>query len=196
MHKNNCFFYYVTQWLPQDRKVQGSAKIIPFLAAQGRRLDRARADGNCLFRSLSKQLFNNADYHGELREMLIECAASNPTLFKGRTIQGLSLEKHLQRMAVPGAWGSHLEITAAATIFSKTIYVASDSLVPGECRWTAFSPLSSPNLKLNPTKVTVTNHHTWLEIAYSNGCHYDAINTDTPTPPVLTGKTSYVTEIL
>lgn len=132
--------------------------MIPFLKAQGRRLDRSRADGNCLFRSLSKQLFNNADYHGELREMLIQCAASNPTLFKGWAIQGLSLEKHLQRMAIPGAWGSHLEITAAATLFNKTIYVASDSLAPGECRWTAFPPLSSPNIQLNPTKITVANH--------------------------------------
>ncbi len=33
----------------------------------------------------------------------------------------------------PGMWGSKLEIAAAATMFKKTIYVASDSLAPGKC---------------------------------------------------------------
>lgn len=120
--------------------------MITFLAAQGRRLDRALGDGNCLFRSLSKQLFSTSKYHGQLRQALIEYAASDPDLFSGRTMQGLSLQEHLQQMKALGAWGTHLELAAAATLFRKTIYVASDSLVLGECRWTSFSPLATSNL--------------------------------------------------
>ncbi len=44
-------------------------------------------------------------------------------------------------MKEPGTWGTQLEIAAAATLFQKTIYVASVSLIPNECRWTAFPPL-------------------------------------------------------
>ena len=62
----------------QDKDRQGSAKMITFLAAQGRRLDRAQPDGNILFRSLSKQLFESDIYHGELRMILSEYAASYP----------------------------------------------------------------------------------------------------------------------
>lgn len=74
--------------------------------------------------------------------MLIEYAASHTELFSGWTIQGLLLKEHLLKKKTPGVWASHLEIKAAATLFNKTIYVASDSLVAGECRWQAFSPFS------------------------------------------------------
>ncbi len=42
----------------QDKEVYGSVKMITFLRRHSRRLDRAQPDGNCLFRSLSKQLFS------------------------------------------------------------------------------------------------------------------------------------------
>lgn len=175
--------------------------MITFLAAHHRRLDRARADGNCLFRSLSKQLFNNPEYHNELRKIITEFVGSNPELFSGWAIEGLSLQEHLKKMKAPGVWGSHLEILAAATLFGKTVYVATDSLVPHECRWTAFQPL--PTLKPSGPKLCSlqqlpeTSKQAWLEIAHSNRCHYDAILSDNIcTPPVLTSKTIFVTEVL
>ena len=155
--------------------------MINFLAAQGRRLDRVQADGNCLFRSLSKQLFNDEKYHCELRKMLIGYAESIPELISGWAIEGLSLQEHLRRMKIPKEWGSKLEIVAAATMFRKTIYVASDSLVPGECQWISFFPLSTsklftPSICSKLPEIIISNQ-AWLEIAYSNQCHYDAIYT-------------------
>ena len=35
-----------------------------------------------------------------------------------------------------GCWGGHLELKAAASIFQTFIYIASDSLVPGQGKWT------------------------------------------------------------
>ena len=173
--------------------------MITFLAAQGRRLDRAQPDGNCLFRSLSKQLFESDVYHGELRMILSEYAASYPDLFSSWTIQDLSLQEHVRKIKEPRVWGSHLEITVAATLFQKNIYVASDSLVLGKCQWTSFSPLSTPEPPtpiLRSLNLPTTNNKEWLEIAHSNQCHYDAIYTDICTPPILTGKTTFVTEVL
>ena len=85
----------------QDKDRQGSATMITFSAAQGRRLDRAQPDGNCLFRSLSKQLFESDVYHGELRMILSEYAASYPDLFCSWTIQDLSLQEHVRKMKEP-----------------------------------------------------------------------------------------------
>lgn len=172
--------------------------MITFLAAHHRRLDRTLSDGNCLFRALSKQLFNNQKYHGELQRILIEYVESNTELFDGWAREGLSLHEHLQKMKMPGVWGSHLEIQAAATLFNKTIYVASDSLVPGECKWTASSPQSTPNSSSTATtKFPEVTNKPWLEIAYSNQCHYDAVYSDSMhTPPALTGKTTFVAEVL
>ena len=128
----------------KDKELQGSVKMITFLVAQGRHLDRAQPDGNCLFGSLSKQLFNREKHHSELRKLLNQHAASYPNVFSRWTIEGQSLQEYLYKMNVPGAWRSQLEIIAAATLFQKTIYVASDSLVPEECQWTAFSSLIIP----------------------------------------------------
>ncbi len=85
-------------------------------------------------------------------------------------------------------------------LFQKTIYVASDSLVPNECRWTAFPPLTIPEtstLVLGSTSHPPTNKQAWLEIAHSSQCHYDAISSiEVCKPPVLTGQTVFIPDIL
>ena len=55
------YFYYkcFLKLFLQDKEVHGSVKMIAFLRKHSRRLDRAQPDRNCLFRSLSKQLFNS-----------------------------------------------------------------------------------------------------------------------------------------
>ncbi len=126
----------------QDKEVYGSVKMITFLRRHSTHLDRAQPDGNCLFRSLSKQLFHSEKHHSTLQKTLTEHAASYPEVYSSWTIEGLSLQEHILKMKEPGTWGSQLEIAAPATLFKKTIYVASDSLVPNECQWTAFPPLT------------------------------------------------------
>ncbi len=174
--------------------------MITFLRRHSRRLDRAQPDGNCLFRSLSKQLFHSEKHHSTLRKTLTGHAASYPEVYISWTIEGLSLQEHILKMKEPGTWGSQLEIAAAATLFQKTIYVASDSLVPNECRWTAFPPLTIPETStvvLGLTSHPPTNKQAWLEIAHSNQCHYDAISSiEVCKPPVLTGQTVFVPDIL
>ena len=43
-----------------------------FLAYYGRKLDRVLGDGNCMFRSLAKQLSGDSDRHAQLRDKLCE----------------------------------------------------------------------------------------------------------------------------
>ena len=174
--------------------------MLGFLTAHGRQIDQTKPDGNCLFRSLSKQLCNNSECHGMLREMITEYVESNPKLFQGWTVEHLSVEEHTHRMKTQGTWGSHLEIKATATLFSKTIYVASDTLVAGKCTWEAFSPFSVSGRTQEVSKFPVTNHKHWLEIAYTGHCHYDAVVPlllEMPLkPPALTGQTYSVAELL
>ena len=73
------------------------------------------------FCSLSKQLFNSEKHHSELQKILNEHAALYPAVFNSWTIEGLSLHEHLQKMKAPGAWGSQLEITAAATLLRPSM---------------------------------------------------------------------------
>ena len=174
--------------------------MVAFLASQSRRLDRAQPDGNCLFRSLSKQLFNSEKQHITLREMLNKHVTSHPEVYKYWTIEGLSLTQHLQQMNVPGTWGSQPEIAATATLFQKTIYVALDSLLPNKCRWTAFSPLCIPDPSTCSSILPQPTNRTWLEIAHSNRCHYDAVYCTltevSSKSSILTGQTIFVPDVL
>lgn len=164
--------------------------MVSFLTASGRHFDPAKPDGNCLFRALSKQLCGDPENNGLLREELTNYVSSNPKLFSGWTTDCQSIEQHVTEMKKQGQWGSQLEIKAAATLFKKTIYVATDSLVQGECRWVAFPPF--PDQNTDP-KFIVSNLKPWLELAYTNSCHYDGIipiRLDQPhKPPALSGKT-------
>ena len=122
-----------------------------FLIMHGRQLDPIQADGNCLYRALSKQLANDPEQHSNLRATLVKFAAYNVETFKSWVTSSPSeilqktpevrLKDHLDAVSKLGSWGTQLEIVAAATLFQVDIYVATDSLVKGECRWTRFTPL-------------------------------------------------------
>ena len=160
--------------------------------ATGRCLDSAKPDGNCLFRTLSKQLCGDPEQHPKLQKIITDCVASNPSLFSGWMTDNQSIEEHLQKMRNTGCWGSHLEIKAAATIFKKSIYVATDTLVLGQCKWMVFPPFQVHHLP-DLMDFHVSNQKSWLEVAYTDGCHYNgvlAIRSDKPlNPPKLTGIT-------
>ena len=88
-----------------------------------------------------------------------------------------------------GCWGTHLEIKAAVTMFKESIYVATDTLVLGQCKWIVFPPfqiLSLPDL----LDFTVSYQKSWLEVAYTGGYHCDGvlpIQSEKPLiPPTLT----------
>lgn len=164
-----------------------------FLTAQGRKIDRSEPDGNCLFRSLSKQLCDDPECHRMLRKIVTEYVESNAELFTGWTVQRLPVTEHARRMRMQGTWGSHLEIKAIATLFKKTIYVVSNTLVAGKCKWEAFSPfVASGKIPYMP-EFKVKNQKSWLEIAYTGQSHYDGvvplILEMTLRPPALTGQT-------
>ena len=165
--------------------------MVSFLAANGRRLDSAMADGNCLFRAVSKQLCGDSEQHDKLRQIITDYVAANPKLFSGWTTENQSIEQHVSKMRNPGCWGSHLELKAVATIFQKSVYVATDTLVHGQCRWIVFPPFPDPSLP-ETLNFNVNNRKKWLEVSYTSGCHYDGIlpiRSDKPlNPPALTGR--------
>ena len=166
--------------------------MVSFLAANGRCLDPAMADGNCLFRAVSKQLCGDSEEHAKLRMVITDYVASNPSLFSGWTTENESVEQRVTKMRNIGCWGSHLQLKAVATIFQKSVYVATDSLVPGQCRWIVFP--SFPDACLPEVSTfNVNNQKSWLEVSYTSGCHYDGIlpiRSDKPlNPPTLTGRT-------
>ncbi|TYZ57463.1 hypothetical protein PybrP1_010851 [[Pythium] brassicae (nom. inval.)] len=99
---------------------------------------RIEADGNCLFRAISDQLYDSEVYHRDIRRVHRACV-SLPHIQRiidfiqreGRTFQPFiateasveSLAQYCERMQREGEWGGNPELFAAAKLFNIHIVV-------------------------------------------------------------------------
>ena len=192
----HCGIHYL-KGLSQSKQTNESIKT--FLESQARQIVPMLPDGNCLFRSVAHQLVGDAEQHDQLRQATVAFAAQNEEALKGylpqeEGIGSASLQDHLQRMCNVGCWGTHFELRAMASMLQVPIYVLTDSLVPGECRWTRFCPwLSSGDNTASQSDESCTASWIagvlqggllpqWVEICHSNVSHYDSIEFKGPGP--------------
>ena len=69
--------------------------------------------GNCFLRALSRQLTGSQELHLPLRETLMRFEADNPEVFSS-LLSSTTLDNHMSRVGADRAWGSSIEIAAAA----------------------------------------------------------------------------------
>jgi OTU domain-containing protein 3 len=85
------------------------------------------ADGNCLFRALSDQLFGDyGNHHDEIRSDVCDFMADNQDDFKVFLVfeddgeeeeDAKDFESYLKNMREDGEWGGNLELVAAARLY-------------------------------------------------------------------------------
>lgn len=172
-----------------------------FLAQGNREIKAIHPDGNCMFRSVADQVKGNAEDHLSLRHAAVFFIRDNAESFKGYLQKSsvehwtVVLQQHLNIMNNYGCWGTQLELKAMASMLKVPIFVATDSLVPGECRWTVFLPQNDTKYKNHPLVDTwLQNSHgaSWLEICHTNSSHYDSVKYTgaAPCSPPLSCETS------
>ncbi len=164
------------------------------------------ADGNCLFRSLSKGLIGTEDLHYSVRSVLYGFIYMNSAIFmphiKEKHPNMSSINEYCSAMSKDGVWGTDIEILAASTILQVPIYTL--SLINSKSyQWLRYLPLSPPSNILcdyvNPMKRLVhmvkrEEYH--LELFHKEGCHYDlimSINQNTLKFPTLSNSTCAIT---
>ncbi|OWZ19240.1 OTU ovarian tumor-like cysteine protease [Phytophthora megakarya] len=81
-----------------------------------------RKDGNCLFRSLSDQLYGHERRHLELRRRLVDFINLERVHFEP-FVAGEGVEEYCARLREAGAWGGHPELIAASRLLGVTILV-------------------------------------------------------------------------
>ncbi|KAI0218380.1 2-oxoglutarate dehydrogenase E1 component, partial [Massospora cicadina] len=86
-------------------------------------------DGNCLFRSLSDQIFGTDAYHGQLREEVCEYIEQHSDFFRSFFItdDGDTFEDHLKEMRELGTYGGNHELVAFANKYNVDIHIYQDS---------------------------------------------------------------------
>jgi len=90
---------------------------------------QVEGDGNCQFRALADQLYGSQEHHLELRAQVVAQLRKDPGRFKG-FVPG-SFEDYVADMALPGTWGDHVTLQAAADAFGVQIHVFTDHLLKG-----------------------------------------------------------------
>lgn len=78
-------------------------------------------DGNCLFRSVSHQIYGDAKYHALVREKCMDYVEAEITFFSNY-IDG-DVKVYVNRMRQDGEWGDNVEIQAMSEIYSRRVEI-------------------------------------------------------------------------
>ena len=80
-------------------------------------------DGNCMFHSLSCQLYGSSE-HFAVRSLLLRFESNNRETFSKflTEINSPNMDTHIRSLTLPGKWGTHIELYAAATYFQIPIF--------------------------------------------------------------------------
>jgi len=131
------------------------------------------ADGNCLYRSISDQLFNDfGDKHEDIRMEVCDYMEDHEDDFAAFLVldedeedeDAADYSSYLDKMRRDGEWGGNLELAAAAQLFGRNILVFS----PGN----AFTISHGKKKSRGPD----------LFLSYHDNDHYNSVRTGSFTP--------------
>ena len=96
------------------------------LYRKGFEISHMGEDGNCLFRSISHQVYGKEDFHMVLRQKCVQYLQSEYHFFCSYVPGGQDknvFDAYCQRMKTNGIWGDNLEIQAFSEIYGRSIEI-------------------------------------------------------------------------
>ena len=137
---------------------------------------------------MSYLVYGNQDAHPTIRQALATIVEKNRNRFEQYIMEG-TFDDHIIAMKREGAWGSQVELFAAATYFRMPLYVCSPHPATKEYRWLYFPPVNHCELVEHKSIPRMPINIQHIELCHSAGCHYDCVvdkqNTFPTTPPHL-----------
>ncbi|CAA9987211.1 OTU-like cysteine protease, putative [Plasmodium knowlesi strain H] len=82
-----------------------------------------RTDGNCLFRAVSDQLYNNEDNYKEIRRLVVDHLLRNEQKYQHFIEYDESYKSYIDRISLDGTWGGQLELQAVGELFNVNILI-------------------------------------------------------------------------
>ena len=83
---------------------------------------------NCLFRSISHQLYDTGEHHRLVRETCMRYIDTEAAYFRAFVVG--DFDAYVTRMCQPGEWGDHLEIQALSEVYDMPIEIYAYSTHP------------------------------------------------------------------
>jgi hypothetical protein len=97
-------------------------KELPYLYDKNPKLIYESPDGNCLFRTFSRILYNNPENYDCVRKSIVEYLINNSKIWK-EFLSDETPEEYTTRMIQNEEWGGHIEIMAFCNLYGCIIYV-------------------------------------------------------------------------
>ncbi|XVF68542.1 hypothetical protein PTKIN_Ptkin11bG0011100 [Pterospermum kingtungense] len=82
---------------------------------------KVEGDGNCQFRALSDQIYQNPEHHELVRQQVVNQLKSCPDIYEGYV--PMAYGDYLEKMSKSGEWGDHVTLQAAADSYGYKIFV-------------------------------------------------------------------------
>lgn len=111
----------------QNELIKKEYAIIRKLYRKSLYVKKMNADGNCLFNSISDQLYGNQDYSANIRALCCEYLKIEKDYYSDY-ITSNNIDTYVQYMAKDAVWGGNIELQALSELYNIKIeiYVWSD----------------------------------------------------------------------
>lgn len=130
--------------------------ILNLLASYNLEVKKMASDGNCMFRSISDQLFGDqGDHHIDIRHEVMDYFNKNKDYFSNFIEDDEPFDTYINRMKMDGEWGGNCELYAASQFYRVNIFIHQ------------FSP---PRYIIQCEKATKDIH-----LSYHGECHYNSV---------------------
>ena len=155
-----------------------SYKSLEMSLGKHRRIDHISPDGNCLFRSLSKELLGHEKFHHLIRQILIQFIKENDSKFRAY-VNGESVANHCKQIENLGEWGTQAEIFAAATLLKIQIFIFTCQPGSQEYHWLCYKPLGEVALLVSvpPVYKNCGSLHLQVITTLNSYIHFKIIST-------------------
>ena len=157
---------------------QKEVSVYDFLKDSGRKVHMVKGDGNCLFRSMSYELFKTEEHHIKVRNNVVWLISCNREEFSKflLPVNCPTISDHITTMSLPNVWGTHIEIIALSTLLQIPVYTCSQDSTRNW--WEVIRPLPAQCVRFPLVVDSLFQEREPLdhiELLYFREQHYDAI---------------------
>ena len=152
------------------------------LLNQGNIINEMDSDGNCLFRSISDQLYHdNGSRHDIVRHDVCEHLSTNKEEFKHFLLledddeDVLDIDEYIEKMRQDGEWGGNVEIVVASRVYKRNIMVFSGEYSNGALQIVCDD--DDEKEKKNGCGGGADDNDHGLLLSYHGNDHYNSVHT-------------------
>ncbi|CCI44709.1 unnamed protein product [Albugo candida] len=155
--------------LPRNRMIQAqNPRFLHYrdsLLQHDLKISTVDGDGNCLFRSVSHQVYGNDQFHEVVRRYCMDYMESEKDYFEPYVVGNMDdFLRYLEHKRKNGVWGDDPEIQALCELYDRPAEVYTYDAIDGFCKLRTFHEHS-----------TLSRNRPAIRLSYYGGGHYDSI---------------------